>query len=560
MGSGITSRHCGLHALYATLLALACVAPSACRKAEAVVDHTSKSVQSDLQVLVSANASRDYGGDAGEVYQSTGLSLLWVRGDKLTSAAAALISAFSNSQRKGLRPQDYEASEWPRLVQGLHHGEMDASAIAAFDYRLTVDALRYVSDLRIGRANPTPIPFSVVDGQTSYDLARFVALKVASAGNISSLLNGIEPGYSAYNRTEKALQDYLTFAARDQSAPLPTPDRVLHAGDTYMGLAALRQRLQLLRDSPAGVSQPENVDRYSSEDVLAIKHFQERHGLTADGALNKETIAALNMPLTERVTQLEDALERWRWLPSNYPELPVAVNLPEFVLRVFAEDHHIVLRSNVVVGKAFGHQSPVFAKEIKYIIFRPYWNVPFSITRSEIISHIQRNGDYLAHEHLEVTDQSGHVITNGAVSASVLAQMRTGKLMVRQRPGPTNALGLIKFIFPNADNVYLHSTPAPQLFSRARRDFSHGCIRVEKPAELAAWLLRDQPQWTLNAINAAMQSGKDNVQVNLTHPVPVVIVYITAVVEEDDEIYFFNDIYGLDRKLNTVLVKGPPYR
>ncbi len=142
----------------------------------------------------------------------------------------------------------------------------------------------------------------------------------------------------------------------------------------------------------------------------------------------------------------------------------------------------------------------------------------------------------------------------------MLEQMRTGKLLVRQRPGPANALGLIKFIFPNADNVYLHSTPAPQLFSRARRDFSHGCIRVEKPSELAAWLLRDQPQWTLDAINGAMQSGKDNVRVNLTHPVPVVIVYMTAVVEEDGEIYFFNDIYGLDRKLNAVLAKGPPYR
>jgi murein L,D-transpeptidase YcbB/YkuD len=141
----------------------------------------------------------------------------------------------------------------------------------------------------------------------------------------------------------------------------------------------------------------------------------------------------------------------------------------------------------------------------------------------------------------------------------VLAQVRSGKLMVRQKPGPTNSLGLIKFMFPNEHNVYLHSTPAQQLFSESRRDFSHGCIRLEKPADLAAWLLQDQPKWTLTTVTAAMQSGPDNQQVNLTRPVPVVIIYLTAVVEEDGEVYFFEDIYGHDRSLNAVLAKGPPY-
>jgi murein L,D-transpeptidase YcbB/YkuD len=137
--------------------------------------------------------------------------------------------------------------------------------------------------------------------------------------------------------------------------------------------------------------------------------------------------------------------------------------------------------------------------------------------------------------------------------------LRSGKLLVRQRPGPTNSLGLVKFMFPNEHNVYLHSTPAQQLFSQSRRDFSHGCIRVEKPAELAAWLLQDQPKWTLDAVKAAMQSGPDNQQVNLDRPVPVVIIYLTAVVEEDGEVFFFDDIYGHDRALNAVLAKGPPY-
>jgi murein L,D-transpeptidase YcbB/YkuD len=239
--------------------------------------------------------------------------------------------------------------------------------------------------------------------------------------------------------------------------------------------------------------------------------------------------------------------------------LPVAVNIPEFVLRVFSPDHRIALRMNVVVGKAVRNETPVFAKDMKYIVFRPYWNVPYSITRGEIIPALVKDSGYLARKNFEITDQSGRIITSSAVSADVLAQLRSGKLLVRQRPGPTNSLGLVKFMFPNEHNVYLHSTPAQALFAESRRDFSHGCIRVQKPAELAAWLLQGQPKWTLDAVKAAMQSGPDNQQVNLEKPVPVVIIYLTAVVEENGEVEFFDDIYGHDRKLNAVLAKGPPY-
>jgi len=172
---------------------------------------------------------------------------------------------------------------------------------------------------------------------------------------------------------------------------------------------------------------------------------------------------------------------------------------------------------------------------------------------------VQKDSSYLARKDFEITDQSGRIVSSGAVSADVLARLRSGKLLVRQKPGPANSLGLVKFMFPNEHNVYLHSTPATQLFSQSRRDFSHGCIRVEKPEELAAWLLRDQPKWTVDSVRAAIQSGPDNQQVNLSRPIPVVIIYLTAVVEEDGEVYFFDDIYGHDRSLNAVLAKGPPY-
>jgi murein L,D-transpeptidase YcbB/YkuD len=196
---------------------------------------------------------------------------------------------------------------------------------------------------------------------------------------------------------------------------------------------------------------------------------------------------------------------------------------------------------------------------MKYIVFRPFWSLPLDITRAEIVPKVRRNPSYLERKGFQVTDRDGRIVA-GPVSRSTLARIRSGSLMVRQKPGPSNALGLIKFMFPNEFDIYLHSTPAPQLFKQSRRDFSHGCIRVEKPEELAAFLLRDQPKWSLENIHQAMQSGPDNQQVNLTKPVPVVIVYLTAIVEEDGQVYFYSDIYGRDATLNAALAKGLPYQ
>jgi L,D-transpeptidase YcbB len=419
--------------------------------------------------------------------------------------------------------------------------------------------MRYISDLHIGRVNPKHFKIGLDVGQKTYDLPQFLAQKILPANNVPEMLNEVEPQYYGYRRTLSALANYLALEDQDHSAPLPEVQKTLAAGDPYGGVEALGQRLRFLDDIPKNA--PTNVKPGVYEGVLVdgVKHFQIRHGLGADGRLGKDTLTALNTPLSFRIQQLDDALERWRWLPTDFSPLPVAVNIPEFVLRVFNPDHRIAMRMNVVVGKAVRHETPVFAQDMKYIIFRPYWNVPLSITRAEIIPSLQKDSGYLARKNFEVTDQSGRIITSGAVSADTLAQLRSGKLLVRQRPGPDNSLGLIKFIFPNEHNVYLHSTPAQSLFSQTRRDFSHGCIRLEKPADLAAWLLQDQPKWTLDAVKSAMQSGPDNQQVNLTRPVPVLIIYLTAFVEEDGQIYFFPDIYGHDRTLNAVLAKGPPY-
>jgi murein L,D-transpeptidase YcbB/YkuD len=483
-----------------------------------------------------------------------------VREGQATPQALAIISALENSRQKGLIPEDYDASQWPARLAALKAAPGNANTVAQFDAALTVSATRYLSNLRIGRVSPKSLEFGIDVDNQHYDLPQFLVEKVLTGNNLPDVLNKVEPQFLGYQRTETALLNYLNLTAQDHSTPLPDLQKTVKSGDAYSNVQQLSERLRLLGDLPQNAVADPNATVYVEPLVDAVKHFQDRNGLKHDGKLDKETVRELNVPLSTRVIQLEDSLERWRWLPANYPVLPVLVNIPGFKLRAFSPDHHIALRMNVVVGKALNHQTPIFAKEMKYIIFRPYWNLPLDITRAEIVPKLLRDPRYLTKRGFEATDQNGHVVGAGAVSNTMLAEIQSGRLLVRQKPGPRNALGLVKFMFPNEFDVYLHSTPAPQLFSQSRRDFSHGCIRVEEPVELAAWLLQDQPKWTLETVKAAMQSGPDNQQVNLSRPVPVVIVYLTSIVEENGEVYFYDDIYGLDGTLNNALAKSKANR
>jgi L,D-transpeptidase YcbB len=319
-------------------------------------------------------------------------------------------------------------------------------------------------------------------------------------------------------------------------------------GQTYEGLGKLVKRLQFLGDLPLSVSVPPDSVTYSKEIVEGVKRFQIRHGLEARGKLGSQTIAELNQPMSDRVEQLRLSLERWRGLPHNFAEPPIVVNIPEFKLRAGDIPGKPSLITSVVVGKAMRTETPVLEEDMKYLVFWPYWIVPPSILRGEMIPKIAKDRTYVQRNGYEVATDSGQVVTDGAIRDDVLAQLRAGKLMLRQKPGPKNALGLVKFIFPNDSNVYLHSTPEQSLFGRTRRDFSHGCIRVEDPKALAVWVLRNNTGWTKEKIENALTAEKDQ-QVNLTRTIPVLIIYTSAVVEEDGQVYFLEDIYGHDKSL-----------
>ncbi len=490
-----------------------------------------------------------------KLYESRNYAALWLKGDGPTSQAMYLIEALRASRQKGLNPKDYDAENLGAQLKSLKGAS--AAAQASFDATLTLSAMRYVSDLRIGRINPKHLKFGIDVQSKKYNLPEFITQQVAGAGNVQSVLDQIEPPYAGYRRIESALKQYLNLAARGDGAKVPAGTKTVAPGDGYAGTAELAARLQLLGDLPQGGS----FDSYSGALVEGVKHFQARHGLATDGRLDAATLSELNTPLNARVQQIDDALERWRWMPVEFQQPPVLVNIPEFRLRAYSADHQLALSMNVVVGKAAPTQTPVFTDDIQFIVFRPYWNVPPGILRRNVIPGIMKSSGYIARERFEVTDSSGRLVSAG--NDDIVAGLRSGKYSIRQKPGPNNALGLIKFMFPNSYSVYLHSTPSTELFAKSRRDFSSGCIRIEKPAELAAFLLRNQPDgqepWTVARVQTAMDSGKDNRQVNLTVPVPVLLLYVTAVAEEDGTVHFFDDIYGHDRRLNAVLAKGPPY-
>jgi L,D-transpeptidase YcbB len=300
---------------------------------------------------------------------------------------------------------------------------------------------------------------------------------------------------------------------------------------------------------------------YTKELAEDVKHYQHRHGIEENGKLGPQTVKSLNVPLSDRVMQLQDALERWRWLPDQYLNAPLFVNLPEFVLRGYTPEHQLDFKMKVVVGKVVGeHQTPVFAHMMRYLVFRPYWNVPVDIANKELAPHVAADPGYLEKHNFEVTNGKHQVLTHYTAK-----QVGQGGVLVREKPGPKNSLGLIKFMFPNQYDIYLHSTPAPYLFDRSRRDFSHGCIRVQKPADLAVWVLNGQPDkdkqsWDMDKVQAAFDDDtQNNRTVGLKAPIPIVIFYVTAEVEDDGEVHFFDDIYGYDADLQQVLAKGPPY-
>jgi L,D-transpeptidase YcbB len=502
----------------------------------------------------------DYAKHLQKFYDSYGYSLVWVRGMQPTAQAQQVIALLLQADQKGLSAEDYDGSRWAGRLAKLKPAASQPSEDDAvrFDAALTVCVMRYISDLHIGKVNPKHFDFGFDTDAKKYDLPGFLKEDVVDAPDVASALAQVEPPYPGYQRTIRALQSYRELAKQDDGEQLPAIKKTIAPGDSYPSVPRLTRLLRLLGDLPADANVPADATVYQGPLLDAVKNFQRRYGREPDGRISAQTLVDLNVPLTRRVEEIQLTLERWRWLPVILHTAPIVVNVPEFRLRAYDENFKITLTMNVVVGKAYNHATPVFSNSMQYVVFRPYWNVPYSIAKAEFFSRIVKDPDYLTKKGFEVVNSRQDVVSSGAVTGEVLEQLRAGKLFIRQNPGPKNSLGLVKFIFPNDYNIYMHDTPEQEFFSKTRRDFSHGCIRLERPADLAVWVLRDNPGWSLDRVRAAM-NGTPNNQVNLAHPIPVLIVYATVIVTDDKLVHFYDDIYGHDAALEEVLAQGYPY-
>lgn len=441
--------------------------------------------------------------------------------------------------------------------QGLDAADYRIDPAAAdADAALQGAVLRYLRHLHQGRVTPKELGFRVVAAPLPQDEISRRLSALGDGGQLRALAEELTPPLAQYRQLRQALARYRELASAPPFAALPELGKAgkVLPGEAYQGAAALRERLVAFGDLPVDAAP---ASTFLDETLAAgLKRFQSRHGLDADGVIGRGTLAALNTTPAQRARQIELSMERLRWLPHRSGRPFIAINIPMFRLWAWdaaAPESSPAVRMGVIVGRAVRTQTPVFADEMTHLIFRPYWNVPRSILRNEVLPAAEADPLYLLRHDMELVAGQGDDARPVEASPQNLAAARTGALRVRQRPGPKNSLGLVKFIFPNDDNVYLHGTPARELFSRSRRDFSHGCVRVEDPPALASWLLRDQPDWTRERIESAMAGGATR-QVNLRQPVPVILYYVTAAVTPDDGLlHFADDLYGHDRTLERAL-------
>ena len=499
-----------------------------------------------------------------EFYANRGYSPAWVdpKGAVLP-ISEGLRHAIRSADLEGLNPDDYHLRAIESLMDRIKTTGTVLDTAIGFDMLTDLDLLMtdaylvYGSHLMMGRINPRTIDPEWRANRRHVDLADYL-LEALSNGAITASLSALAPESPGYGRLKSALSEYREIARCGGWPVVVFRKKPLRKGDVSPIVAELRRRLTASGDL-TGPTPASRIDDETFDAALeqGVKAFQRRHGLDPDGIVGRDTRGALNTPIAFRIRQIELNLERWRWLPRQLGDPRIEVNIADFRLSVI-EDGRPVLGMRVVVGKPFA-QTPVFSARMTYLVFSPYWYVPKSIARDELLPKIRNNPDYLEENNMELV--KGFGANEGDVDPAEVDwdAVAAGHFpfRIRQRPGAGNPLGKVKFMFPNPFEIYLHDTSAPDLFSHTNRMFSHGCMRVDKPFELAEYLLANAPGWTPDAIASAM-NRKTEQTVLLPRPIAVNVLYTTAWVDETGRVQFRSDIYGRDQRLAEAFFKAPP--
>lgn len=472
-------------------------------------------------------------------YVDQGGQLLWIG----TGGMNALIRQLKFAGFEGLDPAHYRISSLEKLKAGVPI--VDTPGRAKIELIFSAFFLRYAADIKIGRFLPNKVDPNLYWRRKKVDLSRALTI-LAQEKKFDQWTSAWQPQIPEYRALKKTLRRYFDIAAKGGWQPLP-PGETIKPGMTDLRVHALRARLAVT-DNRLSKAAAGDEAVYTPDLVAAVKRFQHRHGLEPDGVVGKGTLFALNISVFDRLRQIVVSMERWRWMPEQLGQHYIMVNIAGFELRR-VRSGQLEEKMRVVVGKAY-HQTPVFSNAIRYLEINPYWNVPYSIATKEELPKLQSNPASFAARGFEA------VIGENPVEVTAIDWNQYSRthfpLRLRQRPGPRNALGRVKLMFPNKFNVYLHDTPSRSLFARAKRAFSHGCIRLHRPIDLTEQVLRNTSGWDRARIEKVLAS-KERTIVNLSQPLPVHITYSTAWLDEKGAMQFRADVYRRDVKLHRAL-------
>ncbi|MDY6946209.1 MAG: L,D-transpeptidase family protein [Pseudomonadota bacterium] len=482
--------------------------------------------------------------------------MLWVHEHRPTRQAQEMRRALDDAEQRGLEPASYRSSLSAAQLQALTSGTADSALLDRYDRELSQLTSRFVTHLQFGRVSARAAGFDLPAVTAGTDSTAAVQ-RLAHADSIEVELTSLEPRPLPYRLLQEALARYRPLAQDRSLQPLPVfAGRSLQPGDEYVGAPQLRRQLALLGDLAASDSTATSAVLDAAL-VAALQRFQDRHGLAADGVLGRQTLAALNVPLRQRVRQIELSMERWRWL-SVLPRPQLVINIPQFMLYALpraARPDEPLLEMPVIVGRP-GDRTPVFTATIEQVIFNPYWDVPASILRKELLPKIRKDVRYLERNHFEIVRGGGDDATVQPPTPATIDALAAGELRLRQQPGPDNALGPVKFVLPNPYSIRLHGTAEPGLFAASQRAFSHGCIRVSDPAALAQYVLVDAPgTWDSATVEAALCGTRPR-RVTLSAPVRVIVFYATAAATVSRGVMFSPDLYGHDQRLEKLLAQS----
>ncbi|WP_187149360.1 L,D-transpeptidase family protein [Desulforapulum autotrophicum] len=484
------------------------------------------------------------------IYHELGAKPLWVSVDGPGMRAEIIARYLKYADKEGLDPADYQVEK----IEGLWT-DPSLESLAKLDTLLTYNMVKYIHDVSYGQLKSymvNPELFAEA-GERGFDPLKMVETILATE-NLDEFFQSLPPQHHQYRGLRKGLLHYGLLKYSGKWKDLSGTESI-RPGDEDERIVEIRKRIALLENDNKEISKSAEPSVYDHELLKKVVLFQQTHGLVQDGIIGRNTIQELNKSPEDRVDQIKINMARWRWQDHGLGDKYILVNIANYSLYA-CKTGELKFSMPVIVGK-FQHQTPVFSDKIKYLELNPYWNVPSSIAVNEDLPGLRKNPSYLVEKNIRLFSnwqKDGVEIDSTAINWKRVTPSEMARFKLRQDPGPTNALGRVKFVFPNHYSVYLHDSPAKRLFSEQKRSFSHGCIRVSEPEKLAVFLLDEEgSEWNIEQIHDLISQGKRKV-LKIRLPVPVHITYQTAWVDKDDEILFNGDVYGRDEKLYKALI------